>query len=652
MCELVDGDAVRSRQTSKARSIKKSQLAFNFRPSRRILLALAAWTMDAIQGNFAAESPHQIYSRLTQENKEKLTSQKRWDKGLGYAKLFLVLLAVFLMVRFVHELHGILPLLITIAVLAILAIVHARVLAQVQTLTGIIAFYERGLARLEDRWAGTGETGERFTDDLHPYSRDLDLFGKGSLFELLCTVRTRAGAETLASWLLEPAPPEEVLTRQAAVQELKSRTGFREELCTAGDRVRLGLHPEGLIAWGEQKSSSGSQIMALVATALAALWIAGLVYGLATGSFAALLLLSLINLSVNGFFRKRLAMSPEGVEAATSDLDLLAEVLRIFERERFSSKRLQHLQAALCANGISACAAVKKLDRITSFLAQHRNLMVGFIDGFVFYSVLLTLLAESWRKTFGSTIRVWLAAVGEMESIAALSCYAFEHPADAWPQLNEDSPCFHAEALAHPLLPIGKAVCNDLKLGAGLQLMILSGPNMSGKSTFVRGIGVNAVLAQCGGPVRAKRLQMSRLAIGASICVLDSLQGGVSRFYTEIRRLKLISDLAAGPIPVLFLLDELLSGTNSHDRLEGTKLVVGTLMQHQAIGLVTTHDLALAHIPENLSDAARNYHFEDHLEDGKLIFDFKLKPGVVQTSNALKLMESIGFTTKTDFSRE
>ena len=217
---------------------------------------------------------------------------------------------------------------------------------------------------------------------------------------------------------------------------------------------------------------------------------------------------------------------------------------------------------------------------------------------------------------------------------------------DASPQLNQDSPRFHAEALAHPLLPAGKAVCNDLKLGAGLQLMILSGPNMSGKSTFVRGIGINAVLAQCGAPVRARRLQMSPLAVGASICVLDSLQGGVSRFYTEIRRLKLISDLAAGPIPVLFLLDELLSGTNSHDRLEGTKLVVSTLMQNRAIGMVTTHDLALTHIPENLSDTARNFHFEDHLEDDKLVFDFKLKPGIVQTSNALKLMESIGFPAR------
>src|SRR5262249_43321573 len=158
------------------------------------------------------------------------------------------------------------------------------------------------------------------------------------------------------------------------------------------------------------------------------------------------------------------------------------------------------------------------------------------------------------------------------------SCYAYEHPQDTWPQMTDGPAFFEAEQLAHPLLPEESAVRNDLALGSNLQLIVLSGPNMSGKSTFVRGIGVNVVLAQSGAPVRARRMQISSLAIGASICVLDSLLGGVSRFYAEIRQLKLVSDLADGPIPLLFLLDELLSGTNSHDRLLGTKFIVQSLV--------------------------------------------------------------------------
>jgi DNA mismatch repair ATPase MutS len=210
------------------------------------------------------------------------------------------------------------------------------------------------------------------------------------------------------------------------------------------------------------------------------------------------------------------------------------------------------------------------------------------------------------------------------------------------PEVCTETPCFDADNLAHPLLPAAKAVGNDLHLGSSPQLIVISGPNMAGKSTFLRGVGLNAVLAQCGAPVRAKRLRMSPLTVGASICVLDSLAGGVSRFYAEIQRLKVLSDLAAGPRPLLFLLDELLSGTNSHDRFEGTRFIVQELARRGAIGLVTTHDLALTAIPDTMSSAATNCHFEDTIEDGLLKFDYRLRPGIVQTSNALKLMEAVG----------
>jgi hypothetical protein len=598
--------------------------------------------MDETRDNPNADSPLAAYNRLLQQNRDRLALQQKWDKALGYAKVALGLLVAFLLVRFVHELHGIWPLLVAVAAFVVLAIVHEGVLARIREIKSIIVYYDRGAARLEDRWAGTGEGGDRFLDDAHPYARDLDLFGKGSIFELLCTFRTRAGEETLAHWLLEPAPPDEIRARQNAARELKTRIGFRERLFTAGDRVRLGLHPDSLVAWGERTFSFASRWLSLLTPALAVLWAASLVYGFLRDSYMPLLLLSILNLLVNSRIMKRLATSVEAVEAATSDLDLLVEVLKILEQEQFESPRLVHLRSALQAGGIAPSLAVRRLDRIVHYLEQRRNLLVRWFGALVFYTVQLMFKAESWQREFGPAIRGWLATVGEMEVLAALSGHAYEHPGDAWPEFDDQCTRFEAESFAHPLLPESKAVPNDLKLGDGLQLIVLSGPNMSGKSTFVRGIGVNAVLAQCGAPVRAKRLRMSPMAVGASICVLDSLQGGVSRFYAEIKRLKLISDLAQGPIPVLFLLDELLSGTNSGDRFAGTELVVGALVQRGAIGMVTTHDLALAEIPKGMNGTARNFHFEDHLENGQLAFDFKLKPGVVRTSNALKLMQSIG----------
>lgn len=589
------------------------------------------------------ESPQQIYSRALQLNRAKLSVQKRWDRSLGIAKLILGLIAVVLLVRFVHELHGARLVLIPIVLIVVLAVVHERVLTRIRVIKAHMAFYERGLARLEGRWQGTGESGERFIHEAHPYARDLDLFGKGSLFELLSIFRTRAGEETLAGWLLEPAPPAEVLIRQEAVRELKNRNRFRETLFTAGEDIRVGVRPETLIAWVEREPAPVSTAAQLLMLALLVLWVASIVvYIMDSGLYWPALLISAVNIFVNGHFRKRLEPFVDAAEAAGADLTLLAQVLRIVETEHFSTPRLVNLQASLQSDGVSASAAIKRLDRIIRFLEHHRNLIVRSVDPVMFFTVQCTLRAEAWRKRFGPAIRRWLAGVGEVEALTALSCFAFEHPADVWPEISDSPAWFEAESLAHPLLPQGKAVRNDVKLGGGLQLIVLSGPNMSGKSTFVRGIGINAVLAQCGAPVRARRLRMSSLAIGASICVLDSLQGGVSRFYAEIKRLKAIADLAQGPRPVLFLLDELLSGTNSHDRREGTELVVRALMQHNAIGIVTTHDLALARIPDTMNGSARNYHFEDHLEDGKLVFDFKLKPGVVQTSNALKLMESIG----------
>jgi DNA mismatch repair ATPase MutS len=199
-----------------------------------------------------------------------------------------------------------------------------------------------------------------------------------------------------------------------------------------------------------------------------------------------------------------------------------------------------------------------------------------------------------------------------------------------------------AQALAHPLLPESKAVRNDVKLERDLPLLVVSGSNMSGKSTLLRTIGVNAVLAMAGAPVRAARLRMSLVALGASIRVTDSLQEGRSRFYAQIERLRLLADLSRGPLPLLFLLDELLHGTNSHDRLVGSQAFLRSLLRNGSIGLITTHDLALADIAGSMQPPGENVHFEDQFEDGDMKFDYKLRPGVVRKSNALELMRSVG----------
>jgi len=375
-------------------------------------------------------------------------------------------------------------------------------------------------------------------------------------------------------------------------------------------------------------------------------WLAGSLYWMASGYWYGLAAVTALNFYIGKLLGGGLVDFARGTEKAAVDLKVLASVLEVLEKERFQGALLQELQAKLRTEGIAPSAAIRKLARVANFLESRRNMIFRILNRPLFYLAQVGFAAEKWRRRHGMAIRGWLAVVGEMEALSALSAYAYEHPAAVFAEFVEEAPYFDAESLAHPLLPEGRAVRNDLRLNGERRLVLISGPNMAGKSTFVRGVGINTVLAQCGATVQAKRLRLSPLAVGASICVLDSLQGGVSRFYAEIQRLKLISDLTRGPAPVLFLLDELLSGTNSHDRLTGTQFLVRALVAQGAVGLITTHDLALTEIAETISGAAENCHFEDQLLDGKLHFDYKLKPGVVRTSNALKLMQQIGLVVE------
>lgn len=589
------------------------------------------------------ESPNDLYTRRLRDLQLARDAEERRHKLYGIAKLtlgILIVITAFVLLRYTQFIA---LLFIPVAVYILLAVLHDRLLRSLRTHVRTIDFYQRGLDRLEDRWAGKGEPGERFLDPAHPYARDLDLFGTASLFELLSTARTSAGEETLAAWLLAPAPVDEVLARQQAVRELAPRVAFREQLHLLGETVRTGVKPDALIAWGERAPAFPNRTIRIVTPLLALIWIASLIaWGLwDLGWFAGLM--SILNLAWAHRLYTRVDVAASAAEDVTEDLELLAGILS-HRSESFTSSRLISLQSALKTNGVPPSAAIRKLSRLVEYLKHRHNRFFRPFDLFLFWSAQLLFAIEHWQQTYGPRIRTWIHIVGEFEALVSFSTYTYEHPADIFPEFAGPAAFFHAEGLGHPLLPAAQSIRNDFTLGDGLSLVILSGPNMSGKSTFIRAIGLNAVLAQCGAPVRATRLRLSPLTVAASICILDSLSGGVSRFYAEIRKIKLITDLTSGPAPVLFLLDELLSGTNSDDRLAGTESVVRNLVARNAIGIVSTHDLALARIPDTMGARAANFSFEDRFESGQLIFDYTLHPGIATTRSALQLMQSIGLT--------
>jgi len=519
---------------------------------------------------------------------------------------------------------------------------HSRILRSRELAQRAVAFYERGLARIEDRWAGIGETGERFADPHHVYSADLDLFGDASLFQLLSTARIRIGEDTLAGWLLAPAKVDEIRERHTAVTELKSELDLRENLAVLGDDARVGVHPAELVTWAESPNQMKWPWMVWLAPVLAALAVFSVIV------WAVWYLISplVIVVAVEAFFtyslRGSIEVTVHGTEKALHDLDLLSEVLAVVEAHAFRGPRLQELQRELMSGGVRASQAIARLRTLVDFINSRHNVLVRIIDAPLMYSVQVALAAERWRKEHGKAVSQWLRVVGEIEALLSLAAYSFEHPEDPLPQFVEGEAAFDAQDLGHPLLPAAACVRNDVSVGGKSRVLLISGSNMSGKSTLLRAVGINTVLAMAGAPVRARRLQMTALQVGASIRVNDSLQEGSSRFYAEITRLRQLVDLAGGDPALLFLLDELLQGTNSKDRRIGGEGIVRALVDRGAIGLVSTHDLALTDIGGSPDGHLHNVHFQDELANGRMTFDYKLRDGVVTKSNGLELMRSIG----------
>ncbi|MBS1856104.1 MAG: DNA mismatch repair protein MutS, partial [Acidobacteria bacterium] len=561
--------------------------------------------------------PRSTYSRLLDERRNVAAALERRHRALGYAKLAAAVLAIAIVaLALTRAASLILWVLLPAAAFVFLVVLHDRVLAAIRRQGRAARFFENGLARLAGRWPGTGESGERYHDPEHPYALDLDLFGKGSLFELLCTARTLPGQDTLAAWLKSPAPPAEIHQRQLAVEELRPRTDLREDLAVLAEEIRSAVHPDALAAWGEAPAglrSSGFRTRLYLFTALGlagflALWISlansagALRLSPAAAALSGDLFLAALALNAWTLYRWRFVVGPvtAAADAAAAELRLLTEVLVRLEQERFTSPPLAALRASLDSAAEPPSRRLARLRRLMEYLDSRDNVFVRILEPFLLWTPHLALRLEDWRAESGPAVRRWLDAAGRMEALCSLASHAFEHPADPFPEFVPGGPLLEATAIGHPLLPEDRVVRNHVAIGGELRVLVVSGSNMSGKSTLLRTLGANAILAQAGSVVRAERLRLSPLALGASIRVSDSLQGGISRFYAEILRLRQILDLTAAGLPVLFLIDEFLHGTNSHDRKIGAEALVRGLVERGAAGLITTHDLALADIAATL----------------------------------------------------
>ena len=507
-------------------------------------------------------------------------------------------------------------------------------------------YFERGIERLTTAWQGGGKTGLEFAREKHLYQTDLNIIGKGSLFELLCTTRSSVGAERLASYLLDPVEQDESRRRQESVKELCNSSHLREKMHRLGDyrsddcsssfkdwfsMAPLTIHPT--IRYLLLLSSSVSLLLGLGIFVRILLW----------GQWMPLLLLLILaQIGVAGLLLRRTRPRLHQLRLLTNSFTVLHEGLWLMEQQNFQSPKLQELIERVRSQ--SASTRVRKIEWLARLLDQREKPQFYLLSLLLAAGTQIVLAMDNWRANYQNDFTGWIDAWAEFEALQALAGYAFEQPGCTFPDLIDGDPVFEAQQLGHPLLEVGRCVCNDVALNKQSRFYLVSGSNMAGKSTFLRSIGLNTIIALAGGPVRAASARLSQLIVCASLAITDSLVEGRSKFRAEVERLSAMITCNRSGRPILFLIDEIFSGTNSQDRKAAAESVIYTLLKGGAVGAISTHDLALTKMTDDPAKAGVLVHMESNNPDDPLDFDYLVKPGISTRSNAMAIIRMIGIS--------
>lgn len=495
------------------------------------------------------------------------------------------------------------------------------------------------------------EMGEQFASTTHHYTSDLDVFGKHSLFRLLNRTHTYEGQKRLAKWLKAPSSPDAIRLRQQAVAELLPQFDWRQQFeAMAYLEETINRSPDTLVSWATSEQPAIPRSLNVIrflfptlTTSLFVAWLLGYLPGLAV----------LVALAVHGLVLSRTSARAQEASEKTFDISTALRAFQVLfeqaERLQGDAHRLRVIQQALTSDNRSASKAIGQLGRITENLNYRRNPYFYLLFGVAtLWDIHYLFQLERWRKQHGPDLGRWFEALGELEALNSLSGFAYAHPAYATPDIIDDEFLVDIQAAAHPLLPTDRSITNSIRLSGVGQTVLITGSNMSGKSTFLRTIGANVVLALAGAVVSAERFWCSPVRVFTSMRTQDSLEESTSSFYAELKRLQTLIALSEQPIslskgqlPVLYFLDEILKGTNSADRHRGAEALIRQLHQTTASGFVSTHDLELGQLTD-ADEFVRNFHFQSDLHNGALVFDYKLRTGICQSFNASQLMQAIG----------
>jgi hypothetical protein len=532
---------------------------------------------------------------------------------------------------------------------------HARVIQELSAAERRAALNQDALLRVTGRFRELPQDGRRFADANHPFADDLDVFGPASLYQRISVAHTRFGEEALARFLKEPPPLDAILLRQEAVNELTPLLDLRQELESLSfaivetpnkDKVqrRAVPDPTPLLAWLELKQGIKADAVVRIGSKVA---LCVTLAGLALMSAGKGPLLFLFGLAVHLLLLFRASAHTRSALQASGELegafDRYGRMLELVEGLTLKSRLIGDIKARLRAAGRPPSVAMAELARIAGFAnLRHNGLVYPIINLLTLWDIHVTLALEGFRERTRGVLGDWFQVLGELEALSSLAGLAHDEPDFHLAEIAEGGPCFVAEGLSHPLVQAERRVLNDVSLEEAGTALLVTGSNMSGKSTLLRSMGLSVVLAFAGGPSCVRRLRLRPQRLATSIRVSDSLESGVSHFYAEVRKLKAVVNAAGSSDSVLFLLDEILHGTNSRERQVGARWVLAELLKRGAVGAVSTHDEELCRLTPELMTRVRLVHFRETVQNDEMTFDYVLREGPVKAGNALRVMRLAG----------
>lgn len=546
-----------------------------------------------------------------------------------------------------NAVYGLLATVLSLVIFVYLIIWHKRISHELARLSQKVCINKMYMQRIQSGWIEFEDCGQEFTDPGNPFTGDLDIFGPKSLFQWINTAKTYFGRVKLKELLESPDKSvSSIRMRQCAVRELSGKLDFCQELQSEGMLAKGVEHdPESLLRYAEEQSGSYSRnknivnlyyiMPGIVITAFALV-----LMGARVPLFIPLLLLCVQMIIFAAGYRKNTAVV-NSVYGLKNHLGAYVSMLALIEREDFDDPQLNGLKKQLFMEKDKASALLRKLESISNAVDLKYSTVLYFLLNIAFlWDFHCAFALEEWKYLYGGKTRIWLETVGRMEALASLAVIGHMYPEWVFPVFLEDRLKFAAEGMGHPLLQKDVCVCNNFVINKGA--CVITGSNMSGKTTLLRTVGINLVLAYAGAPVFAEKLECSVMDVFTSMRVRDDLNSGISTFYAELLRIKMIVEHSQKELPMIYMIDEIFMGTNSLDRITGARSVLKNLSKSWIIGMISTHDFELCDLEQESNVNVKNYHFTEKYVNNEIRFDYKLKPGRSRTTNAKYLMRMVG----------